>query len=151
MVNNDPRRSVLPIDHVRGRFSILLARNFLRTSRTSLTLRASIVVLVTMHSYAHASADASARAFAEIPAETSSEASTHDHPKPVVLAPGYVDLQFTPPAVGSYDLPAIGAAGDGSSGVRLRVSGGKWQPQYRLDGPRPNDGCRSTLPLGRDQ
>lgn len=31
-----------------------------------------------------------------------------------VLAPGYNALQFTPPAPGSYQLPVLGAAGDGS-------------------------------------
>ena len=30
-----------------------------------------------------------------------------------VLAPGYSELQFTPPAAGSYRLPPLGEAGDG--------------------------------------
>ncbi|TDG11885.1 SCO family protein [Seongchinamella unica] len=30
-----------------------------------------------------------------------------------VLAPGYSELQFTPPAAGSYQLPPLGPAGDG--------------------------------------
>jgi len=40
--------------------------------------------------------------------------STHDHPKPVVLAPGYSTLEFTPPAAGSYRLPPMGSAADGA-------------------------------------
>lgn len=31
-----------------------------------------------------------------------------------VLAPGYGPLEFVPPAAGSYELPPLGAAGDGS-------------------------------------
>lgn len=37
----------------------------------------------------------------------------HDHAPPVVLAPGYEELQFVPPAAGSYQLPSMGAAADG--------------------------------------
>jgi cytochrome c peroxidase len=40
-------------------------------------------------------------------------AATHDHPEPVVLAPGYTALEFTPPLAGSYDLPPFGPAADG--------------------------------------
>ena len=40
-------------------------------------------------------------------------ATSHEHPKPVVLAPGYSDLEFEPPPAGSYDLPVLGAAADG--------------------------------------
>jgi len=40
-------------------------------------------------------------------------AAEHEHPQPVVLAPGYADLQFVPPAAGSYALPALGAAANG--------------------------------------
>ncbi len=32
----------------------------------------------------------------------------------MVLAPGYADLEFTPPAAGSYALPPLGAAVDGN-------------------------------------
>ena len=52
-------------------------------------------------------------------------AATHDHPEPVVLAPGYAALEFTPPTPGSYPLPALGRAADGAvlgpdgSAVRL--------------------------------
>lgn len=42
------------------------------------------------------------------------EESVHDHPEPVVLAPGYSPLEFTPPEAGSYLLPPIGRAADGS-------------------------------------
>ena len=38
----------------------------------------------------------------------------HEHKPPVVLAPGYAPLSFTPPEPGSYDLPAMGSAGDGA-------------------------------------
>lgn len=36
--------------------------------------------------------------------------AAHEHPQPVVLAPGYADLEFQPPAAGSYELPPLGAA-----------------------------------------
>ena len=40
--------------------------------------------------------------------------SAHDdHPQPTVLAPGYADLEFTPPEPGTYSLPPLGPAGDG--------------------------------------
>ena len=41
-------------------------------------------------------------------------AAPHDHPKPVVLAPGYAALEFVPPAAGSYQLPPMGSAADGA-------------------------------------
>ena len=37
----------------------------------------------------------------------------HEHKPPVVLAPGYAPLSFTPPAPGSYALPDMGNAADG--------------------------------------
>ena len=37
----------------------------------------------------------------------------HDHPKPVVLAPGYGPLDFVPPQAGKYALPPMGYAADG--------------------------------------
>lgn len=37
----------------------------------------------------------------------------HTHPAPVVLAPGYADLEFVPPKPGSYQLPVLGRAADG--------------------------------------
>ena len=40
-------------------------------------------------------------------------AATHDHPEPIVLAPGYSALEFTPPVAGSYALPPLGAAANG--------------------------------------
>ena len=40
--------------------------------------------------------------------------ATHEHPAPTVLAPGYFDLTFTPPAAGSYRLPALRDAADGA-------------------------------------
>jgi cytochrome c peroxidase len=52
-------------------------------------------------------------------------AAEHEHAAPVVLAPGYSDLEFTPPAPGSYRLPPLGAAADGavldSQGRSLRL------------------------------
>lgn len=41
-------------------------------------------------------------------------AAPHEHAPPVVLAPGYEELEFEPPAAGSYQLPPMGAAADGS-------------------------------------
>lgn len=40
-------------------------------------------------------------------------AAPHEHEAPVVLAPGYAELEFTPPAAGSYALPSMGLAADG--------------------------------------
>jgi len=40
--------------------------------------------------------------------------SGHDHPQPVVLAPGYSALEFVPPPAGSYALPPMGSAADGA-------------------------------------
>ena len=37
----------------------------------------------------------------------------HQHKEPVVMAPGYAPLSFTPPGPGTYALPAMGMAGDG--------------------------------------
>lgn len=39
--------------------------------------------------------------------------ASHEHPAPAVLAPGYSDLEFRPPAPGSYALPPLGEAADG--------------------------------------
>jgi cytochrome c peroxidase len=44
----------------------------------------------------------------------SAGAAPHEHPPPVVLAPGYADLEFTPPKAGTYRLPPIGVAADGA-------------------------------------
>jgi cytochrome c peroxidase len=44
----------------------------------------------------------------------------HAHSAPVVLAPGYADLEFEPPVAGEYALPALGSAADG---VVLDVAG----------------------------
>ena len=38
--------------------------------------------------------------------------ASHAHAEPVVLAPGYADLEFAPPPVGSYSLPPLGEAAD---------------------------------------
>jgi cytochrome c peroxidase len=49
--------------------------------------------------------------------------SPHVHEAPVVLAPGYADLAFQPPAPGHYRLPPLGHAADGAvvdSGGRSR-------------------------------
>ncbi len=40
-------------------------------------------------------------------------AAIHQHTAPVVLAPGYSDLEFEAPAPGTYRLPPIRVAGDG--------------------------------------
>ena len=50
-----------------------------------------------------------------------SASSAHDHPQPTVLAPGYADLEYSPPAPGTYSLPPLGPAGDGP----VLDSGGK--------------------------
>lgn len=43
----------------------------------------------------------------------------------MIPAPGYGDLEYTPPAAGSYELPPLGAAADGkvrnASGEALRL------------------------------
>jgi cytochrome c peroxidase len=44
-------------------------------------------------------------------AESESGAS-HQHAEPVVLAPGYADLEFAPPTAGTYALPPLGEAAD---------------------------------------
>jgi cytochrome oxidase Cu insertion factor (SCO1/SenC/PrrC family) len=46
-------------------------------------------------------------------AAATTSADVHDHPDPVVLAPGYSALEFTPPAPGNYALPPLGQAADG--------------------------------------
>jgi cytochrome c peroxidase len=38
--------------------------------------------------------------------------ASHEHAPPVVLAPGYADLEFEPPPAGSYALPPLGTAAD---------------------------------------
>jgi cytochrome c peroxidase len=43
-----------------------------------------------------------------------SAAATHNHPTQTVLAPGYADLLFTPPAPDTYALPSLGQAADGA-------------------------------------
>ncbi len=52
-------------------------------------------------------------------------AAPHDHPKPIVLAPGYSALSFVPPAAATYALPALGTAANGpvldASGNKLRL------------------------------
>ena len=52
-------------------------------------------------------------------------ADSHQHPEPVVLAPGYAALEFHPPPAGSYELPPLGKAADGlitdSRGQRLSL------------------------------
>ena len=41
-------------------------------------------------------------------------AAEHQHSPPTVLAPGYFDLEFTPPTPGSYQLPSLRIAADGA-------------------------------------
>ncbi len=52
---------------------------------------------------------------APAPASPAPEAASgaHEHAPPVVLAPGYAELGFTPPPPGSYRLPTLGTASDG--------------------------------------
>jgi cytochrome c peroxidase len=38
--------------------------------------------------------------------------ASHQHAAPVVLAPGYADLDFAPPPVGGYALPPLGEVAD---------------------------------------
>lgn len=40
-------------------------------------------------------------------------AAPHEHTPPVVLAPGYEELEFVPPVAGTYQLPPMGDAADG--------------------------------------
>jgi cytochrome oxidase Cu insertion factor (SCO1/SenC/PrrC family) len=58
-------------------------------------------------------------------------AATHNHPTQTVLAPGYADLLFTPPAPGTYVLPSLGPAADGD----ILDSQGKPHRLYDLIGP----------------
>ena len=51
--------------------------------------------------------------------------------EPVILAPGYGELEYDPPAPGSYALPALGEAVDG----KVRDSNGKeWTLHDVMDG-----------------
>ena len=52
-------------------------------------------------------------ALAGMQAGLQASAAEHDHPPPVVLAPGYSDLEFNPPEPGTYALPPMGEAADG--------------------------------------
>ena len=46
---------------------------------------------------------------------SSAHTAEHErHPEPVVLAPGYADLEFVPPPAGSYGLPSLGMAATGA-------------------------------------
>jgi len=58
--------------------------------------------------------------------------AVHNHPTQAVLAPGYADLQFTPPPPGSYSLPSLGRAADGE----ILSSDGAKQRLYELIGPK---------------
>lgn len=58
--------------------------------------------------------------------------SDHDHPQREVLAPGYADLEYVPPAPGTYSLPPLGTAGDG----RVLDSGGKPAKVYDFLGDK---------------
>jgi cytochrome c peroxidase len=52
---------------------------------------------------------------AAVPASAESAGSVaHEHVQPLVLAPGYADLEFEPPTAGEYALPALGNAADGT-------------------------------------
>ena len=60
-------------------------------------------------------------------------AAPHEHPEPVVLAPGYSPLEFTPPEPGSYQLPPMGLAADG----QILLSSGKSAALHSLLGDKP--------------
>ena len=47
-------------------------------------------------------------------AADASNAATHDHPTQAEPAPGYADLEFSPPQPGTYELPPLGVAADGA-------------------------------------
>ncbi len=50
---------------------------------------------------------------AAIIAAAGSAPGSHEHPEPVVLAPGYAALTFEAPQPGTYQLPPLGAASNG--------------------------------------
>jgi len=52
----------------------------------------------------------------------------HGHPPPVVMAPGYADLEFIPPVPGSYELPPFAEAAD----ARLLDRHGRWVSLHDL-------------------
>jgi cytochrome c peroxidase len=56
----------------------------------------------------------------------------HEHPDQTVLAPGYADLEFVPPAPGTYDLPSLGIAADGA----VLFSDGQARHLYDLIGDK---------------
>jgi cytochrome c peroxidase len=57
----------------------------------------------------------------------------HEHPEPVILAPGYSPLEFAPPEPGSYRLPPMGLAADGD----ILLSSGKAAALHSLLGDKP--------------
>ena len=57
----------------------------------------------------------------------------HHHKEPVVMAPGYAPLSFTPPGPGTYGLPAMGVAGDG----QVLDSQGRAAPLHDYLGDKP--------------
>ena len=57
----------------------------------------------------------------------------HEHPEPVILAPGYSPLEFAPPEPGSYRLPPMGLAADGD----ILLSSGKAATLHSLLGDKP--------------
>jgi len=72
----------------------------LHGDRAPRILRLSVPVVVLAATLSAASASAAQEA-------------AHEHAAPIVLAPGYADLEFVPPAAGSYALPALGHAANG--------------------------------------
>lgn len=74
-----------------------------------------------------------ATAFAALlAASTAGEPAIHEHPAPTVLAPGYFDLTFAPPAPGSYRLPVLRVAADGA----VRDEAGRARRLYDFLGDR---------------
>jgi len=71
---------------------------------------------------------------AAAPPRSSAEGAgaAHEHARPLVLAPGYADLEFEPPAPGSYALPPLGSAAD----ARVLDAAGNQRQLYELLGDR---------------
>jgi cytochrome c peroxidase len=58
--------------------------------------------------------------------------ATHEHPVQTELAPGYAQLEFVPPAPGTYALPPLGVAADGA----VLLDNGQTRRLYDLIGEK---------------
>jgi len=65
-------------------------------------------------------------------AASASIGATHEHPVQTELAPGYAELEFVPPAPGTYALPPLGVAADGS----VLLDDGQTRRLYELIGAK---------------